>query len=145
MSNKNFLRELGAKTTVSKRKYGFEALTNSRKFNQDRFVDEHRNGILRGLLFILLVFMIVGVMTNGDSYNGMLSFRGFLALLEECPMIPTDWLSFGSDIPDSVTSIPFIGSVVEFFTQLVSVLMFFVVGISNAIWMILYFLYRLFS
>ena len=141
-SNGKFVK---SNSVQSENHYGFQNLTNPVRQRSRQFASEHRVGIFRGVLLILLVFMIVGVLTNGDSYNGMLSFSGFLKVLEECPMIPTDWLSFGTKLPDSVKDIPFIGSFVELITQIASVLMFFVVGIANAIWIILYFLIQMFS
>lgn len=102
-------------------------------------------GIFKSIFLILLVVMVVGMLMNGDSYNNALTLRGFLTVLAEAPAIPTDWISFGSSIPDDVTSLPVIGTLVDFFASAAEVLMFFVVGIGQAIIYILYFLKILFN
>ncbi len=91
--------------------------------------------LLKSIFIMILLVSIVGTLTNTTNAN--ITFYGFLDLLQRAPKIPTDWISFGGDLQ----GVPFIGWLIS----AIRVLMFFVVGISQAIVFILYFLGFLFG
>lgn len=116
-----------------------------------RFINYQRStytvtsgGLFKAILFVLLVISIVGFMRGSVNVN--ISFTGFLRMLEGAPDIPTDWISFGSAL--SKVNFPFwldwLKPFISFLASTAEVIMFFVVGIAQAITYFIYFVRFLF-
>lgn len=91
--------------------------------------------LLKAFFMLILLVSVVGSLTGTTNAN--ITFYGLLDYIQRAPKIPTDWISFGGQFQ----GVPVIGWIIS----AVRVLMFFVVGLSQAILFLLYFLGFLFG
>lgn len=97
------------------------------------------SGILKSILLILLIVSVFSALRGRASY---ISFTSFLEVLQTAPEIPTKWISFGGVISD--LDLPswlfWLRPILSFFIETAEMLMFFVVGLSQVITYVVYFL-----
>lgn len=92
---------------------------------------ERRSGVLNVIFVILLLFALIGVLSNRE----LLTFKGFLEFLKTCPALPMDFLQI--NLEGTIPVLSFLGTLVNAIT-------FILTCIVNALTIILWFLRALF-
>ncbi|AXF52635.1 MAG: hypothetical protein [Inoviridae sp.] len=98
--------------------------------------------IFKLIFLLMIVFSIVKILVGRDP----ITFSGLLSTLSNAPTFSTDWIkyvqtNFSETFP---WGFQWLGSIVDFFTDLLSVSLFVSVGAANVITFILYFMRYLF-
>ena len=83
-------RSVSPANVTSNRKYGSSVVTSRFKYSASRFVSDNKFGIMRGILFFMLVSVLFMSLNNIDS--DYMTFTYFLGFMKSVPSIPTDWI-----------------------------------------------------